>query len=158
MKIKFEQHTFEVHDRIAWLIAKLSGLGSVAVFLDNDTGFEVKIESHNFLTKENYGTVEIDTIEIFGTQTSVPKGRDTAPTANADTSNFSPRCILYNYATETYLDIAGDSALSIMGLPQNHKLKIDGQAYEIYFGRLELHATGCPRFNPVRMLGSLHPV
>lgn len=157
MKIKFDRYTFEVHDRIAWLITKLSGHGSIAVFLDNNTGFVVEIESHNFLTSQNHGTSEIDTIEIFGTQIAAPKDRDTGPTGNIDTSNLSSRCILYNFATETYLDIAGDSALSIMGLPQDHKLKIDGEEYNIYFGHLELYAAGCPKFNPVRMHGSIRP-
>lgn len=152
MKFKFERHTFYVHDRIASLMTKLIGHASIGVELGDNNGFIVKTESHNFITNGNDHDSEINTIEIFGTRTSAAQDHDTSDTGVSD---LQPRCTLYNRDTQTYIDIFGESALSIMGVPQGHKLKIDGKEYIISFNYLWISAVGCPRFNPLRMHGTI---
>lgn len=156
MKFRFQQHTFEVQDRIAWAITKLSGRGMISVYNGNNHIFTASVESHNFQTKETNGEIEIEAIEIFGTKNLAAQDHDTGDTLN--NLDYSPRVSLWNRTTKTTLDILGDSALSIMGYPQDRRLKIDSTEYEIEFTSLIVHVANDSRFNPVQLLGTIERV
>ncbi|MBH3428465.1 hypothetical protein [Pseudomonas alkylphenolica] len=158
MKFRFQQHTFEVQDQIAWAITKLTGRGTIRVVNGNKHIFTASVESHNFQTKETNGNIGIEAIEIFGTKHFAAQDHDTGDTRDIKISSFSPRVTLWNRTTNTYLDIFDDSALSIMGYPQDQRLKIDSTEHKIEFTSLELHIVDQPGSNLVQLLGTIERV
>lgn len=158
MKFRFQEHSFEVQDQIAWAITKLSGHGAISVLLGNNKSFTANVESHNFQTKQTNGNIEIEAIEVFGTRSYAAQVPDNGDTRDINTSNFSTKLSLWNMSTRSYLEIFGDSALSIMGYPHDRTLKIDSTEYRIEFSLLTLHATDQPGFNQVSLLGTIERV